>query len=252
MSNKYLKNLNRLEFIVTWACSGKCIHCSQGDHSCAGVCISADKAKSALLAVVQEYRIDSVMVFGGEPLLHPDVTCGILDTAAKCGIPKRQLITNGYFSKDVSFIKNTVSILNDCRVNDILLSVDAFHQQTIPVEYVKLFAEECNKYSLPIRLNPAWLVSKDDGNEYNKLTRSLLDEFVRIGIPEGDGNVIFPEGNALVHLKEYFDPEREYINPYVDDAYDVRSISFEPDGTVLEGNIYNEDVMKILDRYLPT
>lgn len=30
--NKYLKNLNRIEFVVTTACTGKCKHCSQGEH----------------------------------------------------------------------------------------------------------------------------------------------------------------------------------------------------------------------------
>ena len=30
--NKYLKNLNRIEFVVTMACTGKCKHCSQGEH----------------------------------------------------------------------------------------------------------------------------------------------------------------------------------------------------------------------------
>ena len=30
--NKYLKNLNRIEFVVTMACTGRCIHCSEGDH----------------------------------------------------------------------------------------------------------------------------------------------------------------------------------------------------------------------------
>lgn len=30
--NKYLKNLNRIEFVVTMACSGRCKHCSQGNH----------------------------------------------------------------------------------------------------------------------------------------------------------------------------------------------------------------------------
>lgn len=30
--NKYLKNLNRIEFVVTMACSGRCKHCSQENH----------------------------------------------------------------------------------------------------------------------------------------------------------------------------------------------------------------------------
>ena len=31
--NRYVRNLNRIEFIVTMACTGKCRHCSEGDHA---------------------------------------------------------------------------------------------------------------------------------------------------------------------------------------------------------------------------
>ena len=31
--NKYVKNLNRIEFLVTLACTGHCKHCSEGDHA---------------------------------------------------------------------------------------------------------------------------------------------------------------------------------------------------------------------------
>ena len=34
--NKYLKNLNRIEFVVTYACTGMCKHCSESDHKSCG------------------------------------------------------------------------------------------------------------------------------------------------------------------------------------------------------------------------
>ncbi len=35
--NEYVKNLNRIEFVVTMACTGRCKHCSEGEHiSCTG------------------------------------------------------------------------------------------------------------------------------------------------------------------------------------------------------------------------
>lgn len=34
--NKYIKNLNRIEFVVTMACTGRCIHCSEGEHKSGG------------------------------------------------------------------------------------------------------------------------------------------------------------------------------------------------------------------------
>ncbi len=34
--NRYLKNLNKIEFVVTYACTGRCKHCSEGDHKSCG------------------------------------------------------------------------------------------------------------------------------------------------------------------------------------------------------------------------
>ena len=40
--NKYLENLNRIEFVVTMACTGRCIHCSEGEHKSSGKHIDGD------------------------------------------------------------------------------------------------------------------------------------------------------------------------------------------------------------------
>jgi len=40
------------------------------------------------------------MTFSGEPLLFFDTVCKIHTAALDCGVPKKQLITNGFFSRD--------------------------------------------------------------------------------------------------------------------------------------------------------
>ena len=136
-------------------------------------------------------------------------------------------------------------------VNDLLLSADAFHQETIPLETVRRFAKEAVDVGIPVRLQPAWLVSAEDKNPYNQKTREILRELSVMGIPVGEGNVVFPEGNARKNLSEYFSdtcPE----NPYVEDPNDVRCLSFSANGDVLGGNVYRRDVMEILRAYAPS
>ncbi len=174
--NKYMKNLNRIEFVVTMACTGRCRHCSEGEHISKGEHIDGEVA-------AKEY-----------------------------GIPKRDLITNGFFSKDKKRIKEVAHMLAESGVNKILLSVDAFHQETIPMEPVTFFAECVKKEGLNIRINPAWLVSKEDENPYNIKTKEILREFQPMGIQTADGNIIFPSGNAKKYLSEYFDENKEYVN----------------------------------------
>ena len=248
--NQYFKNLNKIEFVVTYACTGRCKHCSEGDHTSCGERIEPEIAADAVHKIATEYDIQTVMTFGGEPLLYPDAVYAIMMAAKERNVPKRQIITNGYFSKNADKIREVAERLAACGVNDLLLSVDAFHQETIPLDVVKQFAAEAKACDIPIRLQPAWLVSATDDNSYNRKTREILAGFADMGISVNQGNVIFPEGNALKYLVEYFThtfPE----NPYTEEPRDVRCVSFEPNGNVLGGNVYRNDIMEIIENYAP-
>ena len=246
--NPYLKNLEKIEFAVTYACTGKCRHCSEGTHKSAGEHISAELAADAVRKIAKRYDIKTVMTFGGEPLLYPEVVYTVMRTASELCIPKRQVITNGYFSKDAGKMRQAAEQLSECGVNDLLLSVDAFHMEYIPFETVKCFARELLRAGVPVRTQPAWLVSREDNNPYNVETVRLLSEFSELGINCADGNVVFPSGNALLYLSEYF-VGRNVVNPYIENPCDVKCVSFAPNGDVLDGNFYERDITDILEGY---
>ncbi len=249
--NEYVKNIDRIEFVVTMACTGKCIHCSEGDHTTCKGHIDKELAVKAIREICGNYKIKSLMTFGGEPLIYPEIVCAVHKTATELGIETRQLITNGFFSRKNERIEEVVKLLSESGVNDILLSVDAFHQETIPLEPVMLFAECAVKSKINISLSPAWLVSKTDNNPYNLKTREILAKFKDLNIPEGNGNVIFPSGNALKYLSEYFEEGIDTSSPYDEDPTDIHAIGFMPNGDVLNGNINEEDIMDILEAYKP-
>ena len=248
--NQYFKNLNKIEFVVTYACTGRCKHCSEGDHTACGEHIDPQTAAEAVRRITATYDIQTVMTFGGEPLLYPDAVCAIMTVAKNLNIPKRQIITNGYFSKDPVRIREVAERLAESGVNDLLLSADAFHQETIPLDTVKLFAIEVQRAGVPLRLQPAWLVSVDHDNPYNRRTREILGSFADMGIAVNEGNIIFPEGNAAKYLAGYFTHEIPE-NPYVEDPRDVRCASFSPNGDVLGGNVYERDILEIIRKYAP-
>ena len=250
MMNKFLNNLNKIEFAVTFCCSGRCKHCSEGDHALSGEQIDPAAASEAVKKIASAYDIKTVMTFGGEPLLYLDTVCTIMTAAHEMNVPRRQVITNGYFSHSTEYIRLAAARLADSGVNDLLLSADAFHQEYIPLDTVKVFADEVKKCGIPLRLQPAWLVSAVHDNPYNRKTREILDSFSELDIPASEGNIIFPEGNAKKYLAEYFTssvPE----NPYTEDPCDVKCISFSPNGDVLGENIYKRDIMDILRDYDP-
>ena len=248
--NPYLKNLTKIEFVVTDACTGRCKHCSEGEHALCGERISPEVAAQAVREIAAAYPIRTVMAFGGEPLLYADTVDAIMACASALGIPHRQVITNGYFTRDAAKMREALQQLSASGVNDLLVSVDAFHQEYIPLGAVREFVLLAKAYGIPVRLQPAWLVSRDDDNPYNEKTRELLATFCDTGIAVSEGNIVFPEGNARVYLKEYLE-KAPVDNPYVENPYDVRTVSFSANGDVLSHNVYRESMHAILEAYQP-
>lgn len=258
-------NLNRIEFVVTYHCTGRCAHCSLGDRlNQPGDChhIETVTAVDAIKRLAELFPISSVMTFGGEPLLYPDLVCAIHQTAQACGIKERQVITNGYLARTDERIRETAQALHDAGVNQVLLSVDAFHQQTIPLEPVSRFAGAVKQTGTSIRLHPAWVVDREHQNPYNTKTEEILAELGPLGLPVSHGNNIFMAGNAAKNLAEYYPPPCLDLNqacgsmPYTAPLTDIPSLSIEPNGNVtvcnfVIGNLYREDIGKIAARYDP-
>ena len=261
--NKYI-DLNRIEFVITNACSGQCKHCSNGEVSNKSGSVSTDRATDAIKRLAERFSVKSVMTFGGEPLLFADTVCKIHATARDCNIPERQLITNGFFTKDIKRIDDTAKALCNAGVNDILLSVDAFHQEYIPLEPVVAFAEALLRYNAPsLRVQPAWVVNEETDNLYNAETKRLLKVFTNKGIRQNEGNNIYPSGNALKHLSEYFAPQEKVdlsvpcgSMPYTSRIDNVACFGINPNGdvnlcSITIGNIQTNDILTIVDTYDP-
>lgn len=248
--NKYTKNINRIEFVITNSCTGKCKHCSQSEHV-SNEHIDTKLAVQAVHDICNDYRIDSLMTFGGEPLLYPETVFEIHSAAKECGIKYRELITNGYFSKKIERIQQVAEMLAKSGTNIIKLSVDSFHQETIPLEIVMEFAKEILKTGVSIQTHPAWLISPNDNNRFNEETKKILTEFNKIGIDQSDGNIIFASGNALKYFGEYFIDNKEIKNPYLENKKDIKTISFSANGNVLNGNIYKNTITDIINNYEP-
>ncbi len=258
--------VQRIEFMVTYRCTGACQHCSVGDcrnSSEAKNFVHPGKAAEAVTQLAEMFPVSSVMTFGGEPLLHPETVCAVHRAAADAGIPKRQVITNGYFTKNEERIRTVAESLYNAGVNDLLLSVDAFHQRTIPLEVVHRFAEEVQRTGLTkFRLQPAWLVNRVHENPYNAETERILAAFRDLNLTENEGNDIFMAGDAVKNFAEYYPaPCLDLTDtcgsmPYTEPLDRVTTLSVNPNGDAVVcgfviGNIYRENITDIVARYNP-
>ena len=83
--NKYTKNIDRIEFVMTYACTGRCKHCSEGESLNRTEKINANIATDTIKKLCENFNIKTLMTFGGEPLLCLEEVCKIHKTATEIG-----------------------------------------------------------------------------------------------------------------------------------------------------------------------
>jgi len=123
--------VNRIEFAVTYLCNSRCRHCQLGgeeERKRYPSHIDKDIAVEIVRKVGEKYNPKSIMTFGGEPLLYPEIVCAIHREAMNEGIPVRDVITNGFWSGKTEEIQEIANNLVKCGVNEVSISVDCFHQ----------------------------------------------------------------------------------------------------------------------------
>lgn len=263
--SRYL-TVNRLEFIVTYSCNSRCMHCQQGNEERKELPrhIDKDLAVEVVRKVGERYKPESIMTFGGEPMLYPDVVYAIHGEAASQGIPSRQVITNGSWPGKRSETQLIADNLAKAGVNDVCLSVDCFHQEFIPLERVREAAQALlNAGVQNVKWNPSWIISENDNNAFNKRTRVILEKLQELPVELGEGNVVRPEGRATADLAEFLPkktpmPEGKCDEmPYMERLDAIKGICLEPDGRIAVcsqfyiGSASETDVIGLLDRYDP-
>lgn len=256
--------LNRIEFAITNACSSACRHCSLGEQL-KGKAISIDKQVAVKLieSVCGEYPITSVMTFGGEPLLYADTTMAIHDAAKKWGVPHREVITNGFFTKSLEKIDEVAQQISQSCIEAMLVSVDVFHEEFVPIDLQKYFVDQLKRNGFDnLYLHPVWVKHKEADNPYNHKTKACLDQFADLGVNVSDGNRLFPSGYALEHFKAYFDAPQVDLNlpcgsyDYTESPGLLKTLFVCANGDIevcgkVIGNVMYEDILEVLSSYDP-
>jgi organic radical activating enzyme len=264
--NRYLP-VNRIEFAVTYLCNSKCRHCQLGEEEERKKFpshVDKDIAVEIVRKVGKKYNPKSIMTFGGEPLLYPEIVYAIHKEAMKVGIPVRDIITNGFWARKTIEIRDIAEKLVKSGVNDADISVDCFHQEFIPLEIVKKAAESLLKAGMAhVSWDPCWVVSKDHDNPYNRKTKAILKQLKDLPVKEGEGNNAQPEGRTLKWLKDFLPPRTKTPKgkcgdvPYTEELDSVKALCVVPDGRIAVcndfyiGNASETDIIDIIENYDP-
>lgn len=250
-------NIQRLEFVLTEKCTSRCIHC-QGEHSPEreGV-MKVEDGLNYLDETTSVAKLESFMIFGGESMLYPERTIKLFQKAKELGIPEIELITNGFWGKDVDRERSLATQLRDSGVNEVLISVDAFHSPYIHLDYARNAASACLTAGIRrVRWNVAILESENAPNQFDKQTRKIMEMLAPLGLKK-NVNKVWPQGRARRTLAEFFPkqplegkcPEAEtaLVNP--------TCITMDPRGwasicwSLSIGNAKKESLSKMLTSY---
>lgn len=182
-------------------------------------------------------NLESFMVFGGEPMLFPDQAISAFEKAHKQRIPKISMLTNGVWGKTEQKAEELACRMEKSGLNILGISVDAFHQQFIPLEYPQRAAlASIHAGIAEVTWNVAVVESLSGKNEYDRKTTKILKLLKPVGI-EAHVHKVLPVGRAARNLRRYL--KRESLQgPCIGDPILENSltnpecITIEPSGEV--------------------
>jgi len=247
----------RLEFVLTEKCNSRCIHC-QGEHSPEkeGV-IEIEDGLTYIEEMTSVTKLESFMIFGGESMLYPERTIELFQKAKALCIPKIELITNGFWGKDGNRAQNLATQLKDAGVNEVLISVDAFHLPHIPLAYPRNAALASLTAGIErVAWNIAIIEGENALNKFDRKTSEILRTLAPLGL-EVHTSRVWPQGRARTTLNQFFSkqslegkcPEAEtaLINPA---CVTINSIGWASICWSLSiGNAKKERLSKMLTNY---
>jgi len=182
-------------------------------------------------------NLESFLAFGGEPMLYTARTIAIFKKAQQMRIPVIEMLTNGTWGRNKKRAEALTKKLKDAGLNNLGISVDAFHLEYIPLEYPRNAAQASLKAGIEkVAWNVAVLQSLNAENHYDKTTAHILKELEPVGI-EAHVHKVAAAGRALETIPQCFQKTAlegpcEGETPMENTLTNPKSLTIEPSDAV--------------------
>lgn len=186
----------RIALMITEACDASCAHCWFDCDSTNEATMSQYDAQNYVDKASRTPSIEWISLTGGEPMLHPNLVEDIVAYSSNQGI-KTELVTNCSWAATQEKAFGLLRRLSAAGLTALNISVDSFHQATIPFERVKNSYEAAK--SLGIRIVVMTALSKSSKLRLAEVSRLLGEE-----IPPPRGAV--PWEHAAIGVESGFTP----------------------------------------------
>jgi len=177
-----------LDLLLTYECPARCRHCAYFCGPGDGTFISLERAEDYLGLP----GLRSLTVHGGEPTLHFDLLCDILQLAMKACIPETWLITNGFWGRSETETRNMLRRLRESGLENISFSLDSLHQEHIPFSSVLRCVEEASSMDFEeVCVDAYYVIGPLSDNLDDSNTASLLDRISHLDVKVNERRLAF-------------------------------------------------------------
>ncbi len=196
--------LQGLDIILTYDCTGCCAHCCYRAGPGRGETMSVAEVKGYLTTVADQ-PLKWVLLFGGEPFLYYE----LLQTSVALATELAGVLvfTNGYWATSPDTARRLLASLQEVGLDHMLFSVDAFHQERVPLERIAIGIEAARDLGYQtIEVDNRCLGAPDEDNAFNRRTQAIMSrlaglcDLTGVNVIQGPARMV---GRAADELSPY-------------------------------------------------
>lgn len=158
---------------ITARCNARCIHCAFGCGPEIKGSMAIEEARS-YVTDAKALNAEIVCITGGEPMLFTHLVEEIITECSRLSLPEIWLFTNAFWAHDASKARAMVEKLRSLGLTKMFFSVDFFHQNYVPIEFVKNAIEAALESSLEVSIDVRFVGEPSEENQFNSATSSYL------------------------------------------------------------------------------
>jgi hypothetical protein len=218
------------------------------------------------LEAVADQPLEGILLFGGEPFLCYDLLRESVPLAASLA-QQLYVFTNGYWATDEDIARRRLAGLQAAGLDYILFSVDAFHQDRIPLERIAIGIDAAQElgYST-VEIDNRYLGAPELDNAFNRRTRANMTRLAElcnlseVTVHQGPARMVGRAVDELSHLAASQSPALDAcpLPGYLGgDLRAVTGVEIHPGGWVnlcaglALGNTHERPLDRILADYDP-
>ena len=138
-----VKNNLHCGIIVSYKCNAACRHCMFACSPERSSDYLSPETAERICVLLRGKGIRSLHISGGEPFLDFDKMVDVIKVIRKTGISIEYVETNAFWAEDERRVKEYLRILEQAGADRLLISLDPFHAEYVPIGLPLRLVEIC-------------------------------------------------------------------------------------------------------------